>query len=117
MKVQSILTQRGTRYILLDDEFNPITDVNKYLKYLDNIGRSPNTQRSYAYNLLLFCQYMSQEDKPLKELCSNVKFVLLLHSSLTRQQPPLLLLDGSMDLLLEFYCLDSLVMSLVTIKG
>ena len=53
----------------------------------------------------------------LKELCSNVKFVLLLHSSLTRQQPPLLLLDGSMDLLLEFYCLDSLVMSLVTIKG
>ena len=56
MKVQSILTQRGTRYILLDDEYNPVTDVNKYLKYLDNIGRSPNTQRSYAYNLLLFCQ-------------------------------------------------------------
>lgn len=71
MKVQSILTQRGTRYILLDDEYNSITDVNKYLKYLDNIGRSPNTQRSYAYNLLLFCQYMSQEDIPLKELCSN----------------------------------------------
>jgi len=47
MKVQPIITQRGTRYILLDDEYIPVTDVNKYLKYLDNIGRSPNTQRSY----------------------------------------------------------------------
>ena len=53
----------------------------------------------------------------LKELCSDVLFVMLFHSSLTRLQPPLLHLDGSMDPLLGFCCLDSLVMSSDIIKG
>ena len=52
----------------------------------------------------------------LKELCSDVLFVILLHSSLTRLQHLLLHPDGFMDPLLAFYCLGSLEMSLVITK-
>lgn len=71
MKVQFINTPKGTRYVLLDNEYRPVTVVNKYLKYLDNLGKSPNTQRSYAYDLLLFCQFMDMKDISLLDLCNN----------------------------------------------
>ncbi len=35
MKVQEIETKRGTRYILIDNNFEPVGLVNNYLKYLD----------------------------------------------------------------------------------
>ena len=44
---------------MLDDDYKPVTIVNKYLKYLDNFGKSPNTQRSYAYDLKLYLEYIS----------------------------------------------------------
>lgn len=71
MKVQNIETPLGTRYILLDDDYKPVEIVNKYLKHLDNIGKSPNTQRSYAYDLLLFMEYMQSQNLNVLELCMN----------------------------------------------
>ena len=71
MKVQNIKTSKGTRYILLDDDYKPVTIINKYLKYLDNLGKSPNTQRSYAYDLLLYMEYMKAKDLDVLELCTN----------------------------------------------
>ena len=71
MKVQEINTQKGKRYVLLDDQYKPIDLVNKYLKFLDNLGKSPNTQRAYAYDLLLYCQFMQKKEISLLDLCNN----------------------------------------------
>ena len=71
MKVQNIKTSKGARYILLDDDYKLVTIINKYLKYLDNLGKSPNTQCSYAYNLLLYMEYMNAKDLDVLELYTN----------------------------------------------
>lgn len=71
MKVQPIHTHHGIRFIVLDDSYTPIQDINRYLKYLDNVGKSPNTQRSYAYALCSFYRFMAQEKIHVLELCSN----------------------------------------------
>lgn len=71
MKVQNIKNSKGARYILLDDDYKLVTIINKYLKYLDNLGKSPNTQCSYAYNLLLYMEYMNAKDLDVLELCTN----------------------------------------------
>lgn len=71
MKVQQIETKRGKRYILIGDDYAPIESVNRYLKYLDNLNKSPNTQKSYAYDLLLYCRFMAEEGIALEDLCMN----------------------------------------------
>lgn len=59
MKVQDINTYRGIRYILLDNEYKPIDTVRRYLKFLDNTGKSPNTLKNYAYHLKIYFEYLS----------------------------------------------------------
>lgn len=71
MKVQPIKTKKGIRYILIGNDYKPEPVVTRYLKYLDNLGKSPNTQRSYAYDLLLYCEFMEQQGIPLLDLCKN----------------------------------------------
>lgn len=71
MKVQPIKTKKGIRYILIGNDCKPEPVVTRYLKYLDNLGKSPNTQRSYAYDLLLYCEFMEQQGIPLLDLCKN----------------------------------------------
>lgn len=59
MKVQEIQTEKGLRYILLDDNYQPVEEVNKYLRYLDAKGSSPNTIKNYAYHIKQFYEYMN----------------------------------------------------------
>lgn len=51
MKVQEVNTNKGIRYILLDDKFKVVDEVKRFLKYLDNNGKSPNTLKNYAFHL------------------------------------------------------------------
>lgn len=44
--------------MVLDDEYLPIEPIQKYLHYLDSVGRSPNTIQSYAHNLKLFWEFL-----------------------------------------------------------
>ena len=71
MKVQEIETKLGKRYIVLDDNFKPVMEAVRFLKYLDSVGKSPNTQRAYAFDLVLFFRYMLSIQMPFMELCSN----------------------------------------------
>lgn len=59
MKVQEIDTPRGVRYILLDNEYKPIDAVKRYLKFLDNTGKSPYTLKNYAFHLKTYFEYLS----------------------------------------------------------
>lgn len=61
MKVQEVLLDGNkTRYMLLDSNGIPIIPVTKYLKHIDNIGRSRNTQKTYCYSLKLYFEYLEQ---------------------------------------------------------
>lgn len=59
MKVQRIKTEAGKRYILIDNDYKPLHVINSYLKYLDIIGCSPNTLKTYAYQIKEFLIYLS----------------------------------------------------------
>lgn len=71
MKVQLVETDRGNRYLLLNDEYAVVDEVHRYLIYLESCGRSPNTLRSYAYDLKAFYEYMNSEVIPIKGLFTN----------------------------------------------
>ncbi len=60
MKVQKgILPDSGYRvWTVLGDDYLPIEPIEKYLHYLDSIGRSENTIETYAYNLKLFWEFL-----------------------------------------------------------
>ncbi|SEL35899.1 tyrosine-type recombinase/integrase [Ruminococcus albus] len=73
MKVQKIKTENGFRYLLLDDNFQIIDEVYRYLRFLDSTGKSPNTLRSYAYHLKLFYQYATENNLDIFELFNNKK--------------------------------------------
>jgi site-specific recombinase XerD len=60
MKVQKGILPNSNRpvWIVLDDDYLPVSPIQKYLHYLDSVGRSPNTIQTYAYNLKLFWEFL-----------------------------------------------------------
>jgi len=69
MKVQEvILDNEKKRYLLLDNSYKPIIPACKYLKYLDNLGRSRNTLKTYAYALKNYFRYLDEKNKNYLEI-------------------------------------------------
>lgn len=60
MKVQKgiLLDTDRQVWMVLDDDYLPIEPIQKYLHYLDSVGRSPNTIQTYAHNLKLFWEFL-----------------------------------------------------------
>ena len=46
-------------WLVLDDDYQPIEPIMAYLRYLDNLEKSPNTIRGYAYNLKLYWEFLN----------------------------------------------------------
>ncbi len=61
MKVQRVRISGGGRaaWLVLRDDYLPVRPVQQFLVYLENLERSPNTIRSYAYHLKLYWTYLS----------------------------------------------------------
>lgn len=61
MKVQKAVIPDSEKviWLVIDDNFLPIQPIQSFLTYLDNIERSPNTIRAYAYHLRLFWEFIS----------------------------------------------------------
>ncbi len=59
MKVQKGELGNGkTIWLVLDDNYLPVEPISKYLRYLDNLKRSPNTISGYARNLKQYFEYL-----------------------------------------------------------
>lgn len=60
MKVQRVRLPNNNRisWIVLGDDFLPIQPVREFLHYLENVERSPNTVRSYAFHLKLYWEFL-----------------------------------------------------------
>lgn len=63
LKVEEIKIQDKKKYMLLDKEGEVNIPVTKFLKYLDNINKSPNTVRTYAYHLKNYFEYLEIKEK------------------------------------------------------
>ena len=64
MRVQEVLIEDNKkRYILLDRVGFPVMPVMKYIKYLDNTQKSPNTQKTYCYSLKHYFTYLEKMNK------------------------------------------------------
>lgn len=68
-----LLEDNKRRYMLLDDNDMPVISVVKYLKHLDNIGKSVNTQKTYCYALKLYFEYL----KGIERAYGNVNISVL----------------------------------------
>lgn len=74
MKVQCIKNTTGTRYLLLGDNYEPIDEVTRFLKFLDVCGKSPNTLRSYSYHLKLYYEYLASKNIDALKLFDSKKY-------------------------------------------
>ncbi len=63
MKVQRTRFEDSSRssWIVLDDGYLPISPILAFIKFLEDLGRSPFTVRSAAYNLKLFWEFLRDE--------------------------------------------------------
>ncbi|OZT10629.1 transposase [Priestia aryabhattai] len=69
MRVITLLTKEGkTRYMLLDNDNEPVQPVLHYLKFKDNSGASRNTLRSFSYHLKLFFEFLEQINKDYRDI-------------------------------------------------
>ena len=61
MKIQKIdIGKNKHRYLLIDDDLLVVEPVKKYLKFLDNLNRSENTLKNYAFHLKLYFEYLQE---------------------------------------------------------
>ena len=78
MKVQEVkLEDDKRRYLLVDDNGLPVIPVARYLKYIDNTGKSFNTQKTYCYSLKLYFEYLKQIKEVYKFLLKLLFIILI----------------------------------------
>ncbi len=60
MKVQRVRIPDSDKvtWLVLGNDYLPIKPIQQFLSYLENIERSPNTIRSYAYHLKLYWEFL-----------------------------------------------------------
>ncbi|GAA0504345.1 tyrosine-type recombinase/integrase [Salinibacillus aidingensis] len=72
MKVQKIdIGNNQYRYLLLDNEFNVIEPIKRYLKFLDNTDKAENTLKNYAYHLKAYFEYLYEIGLSYNEISSE----------------------------------------------
>lgn len=69
MKVQKILIRPNAySWIVLNNKMLPIKPICSFIKFCDNVDKSPNTSRSYAHSLKLYWEYLGQNDLNWKSI-------------------------------------------------
>ena len=62
MKVQKIRFTSGRyTWIVIGENYLPIKPITGFIRYLNNIGKSPNTIRAYANHLKLYWEYLTEK--------------------------------------------------------
>ncbi len=70
MKVQRVRSPDTNRssWIVLGDDFLPVKPILVFLKFMEDLGRSPNTVRATAHHLKLFWEYLRDERLDWKDV-------------------------------------------------
>src|SRR5260370_12335240 len=93
MKVQRFRFTDSHRssWMVLDDEYLPVRPILVFLKFLEDVGRSPYTVRATAYNLKLFWEFLLDEQLDWKNI--DVTNLASYISWLRRPQPSVVSLE------------------------
>ncbi len=61
MKVQRVRypDDGEVSWLVLDNDYLPIAPIHQFLRYLENVEKSPNTIRAYAYHLKLYWEFLT----------------------------------------------------------
>jgi len=62
-RVERIDVKGVYHYVVVDEDGRLVVPVAKFLRYLYQIGRSPNTLKSYSYHLKSYFEFLQQKDK------------------------------------------------------
>jgi len=73
MKVQTIKTEIGERYIVLDSNYQIVGPIFRYLKYLDSLDKSPYTLKTYAHFLKIYCEFLEENELTIYSIFSAPK--------------------------------------------
>ena len=70
MKVQRVRIPNSDKvtWSVLGDDYLPVKPIQQFISYLESIERSPNTIRSYAFNLRLYWEYLNNNHKEWTEV-------------------------------------------------
>lgn len=70
MKVQRVRIPNSDKvtWSVLGDDYLPVKPIQQFISYLESIERSPNTIRSYAFNLRLYWEYLNNNYKEWTEV-------------------------------------------------
>ncbi len=69
MRVQRVRLPDGkVSWMVLGDDLLPVEPIQKYLSYIENLQKSPNTLQSYAYHLKLFWEFLRDSRRLLERL-------------------------------------------------
>lgn len=70
MRVQRVRlpTDGKVTWMVLGDDLLPVEPIQKYLSYIENLQKSPNTIQSYAYHLKLFWEFLRDSRLDWKDL-------------------------------------------------
>lgn len=69
MRVEKIVTPSGKkRYLLVNNDGEPIEPVYKFLKFKDNAGKARNTLRTYCYHLKEFFEFLQQKCRDYRDI-------------------------------------------------
>lgn len=69
IKVVEVITIEGKlRYMVVNQQGEPIPEVLKFLKYKDNSGAARNTLRTVSYHLKLFYEFLEQEELKFQDM-------------------------------------------------
>lgn len=73
MRVQEVLLDEDKkRYILIDGDGMPVIEAIRYLKYLDSVGRSIYTQKTYCYALKHYFSFLRESSLSLHDISINL---------------------------------------------
>lgn len=70
-------TNQGVPFLLLDDADQPISIVSAFLRYLSSRDCSPNTLRSYIYDLLHFMTFLQGHSLTYEEFTPAKSLIFL----------------------------------------
>jgi len=73
MKVQSIQTVSGERYLLINNQNKVVPEVKQFLKYLDNLKYKRTTQQSYCFHLKLYYDFLDETKLEFQEIFDDKK--------------------------------------------
>ncbi len=68
LRVLEIDTSEGKRYLLVDNDGEPVKPVYKFLKFKDNAGKARNTLRAYCFHLKEFFEFLQQKGSDYRDI-------------------------------------------------